>query len=121
MVAYNVPTANDVLVPETLIKKNKANAKAAEAAAADKVAARKASIDYIEILHDNAVSFAKLAKRRDLFKRAAKYHAEYKAAERKEITLRRQAKSNGNYYVPAQEKFSNSCVFCKSTTVSLSV
>ncbi|KAG1048606.1 hypothetical protein G6F43_009019 [Rhizopus delemar] len=94
MVAYNVPTANDVLVPETLIKKNKANAKAAEAAAADKVAARKASIDYIEILHDNAVSFAKLAKRRDLFKRAAKYHAEYKAAERKEIILRRQAKSN---------------------------
>jgi len=88
LVNSNVPTANDVLVPETLIKKNKANAKAAEAAAADKVAARK----------------AKLAKRRDLFKRAAKYHAEYKAAERKEITLRRQAKSNGNYYVPAQEK-----------------
>lgn len=40
----NVPTANDVLVPETLLKKNKANAKAAEVAAADKVAARKASI-----------------------------------------------------------------------------
>lgn len=48
LVNSNVPTANDVLVPETLIKKNKANAKAAEAAAADKVAARKASIDYIE-------------------------------------------------------------------------
>ncbi|CAO3660308.1 unnamed protein product [Rhizopus stolonifer] len=84
----NVPTVNDVLVPETLLKKNKADAKAAETAAADKVAARK----------------AKLAKRRDIFNRGAKYHAEYKAAERKEIALRRQAKSNGNYYVPAQEK-----------------
>ncbi|EIE81516.1 hypothetical protein RO3G_06221 [Rhizopus delemar RA 99-880] len=99
MVAYNVPTANDVLVPETLLKKNKANAKAAEVAAADKVAARKASIDIIMCAYR-----AKLVKRRELFKRAAKYHAEYKAAERKEITLRRQAKSNGNYYVPAQEK-----------------
>ncbi|KAG1053386.1 hypothetical protein G6F43_004525 [Rhizopus delemar] len=89
MVAYNVPTANDVLVPETLLKKNKANAKAAEVAAADKVAARKASIDIIMCAYR-----AKLVKRRELFKRAAKYHAEYKAAERKEITLRRQAKSN---------------------------
>ncbi|KAG1142784.1 hypothetical protein G6F37_007283 [Rhizopus arrhizus] len=85
----NVPTANDVLVPETLLKKNKANAKAAEAAAADKVAARKASIGIIMCAYR-----AKLVKRRELFKRAAKYHAEYKAAERKEITLRRQAKSN---------------------------
>ncbi|KAG1222255.1 hypothetical protein G6F35_005424 [Rhizopus arrhizus] len=103
----NVPTANDVLVPETLLKKNKANAKAAEVAAADKVAARKASIDTQTIFSSNTnqcLSQAKLVKRRELFKRAAKYHAEYKAAERKEITLRRQAKSNGNYYVPAQEK-----------------
>jgi large subunit ribosomal protein L7e len=38
-----VPTANDVLVPETLLKKNKANAKAAEAAAAKKAELRKAS------------------------------------------------------------------------------
>ncbi|KAG0737384.1 hypothetical protein G6F57_012687 [Rhizopus arrhizus] len=93
----NVPTANDVLVPETLLKKNKANAKAAEVAAADKVAARKASIDTQTIFSSNTnqcLSQAKLVKRRELFKRAAKYHAEYKAAERKEITLRRQAKSN---------------------------
>ncbi|KAI9321895.1 ribosomal protein L30, ferredoxin-like fold domain-containing protein [Dichotomocladium elegans] len=47
---------------------------------------------------------AKIAKRRDIFKRAAKYHKEYLATERKEIALRRQAKSNGNYYVPAQPK-----------------
>ncbi|KAI8082614.1 ribosomal protein L30, ferredoxin-like fold domain-containing protein [Gilbertella persicaria] len=88
MVAYNVPAANDVLVPETLLKKNKASAKAAEAAASKKAELRK----------------AKLAKRRDLFKRAAKYDAEYKAAARNEIRLRRQAKAQGNYYVPAQEK-----------------
>jgi hypothetical protein len=42
---YNstVPTANDVLVPETLLKKNKSCAKAAEAAVAKKAELRKAS------------------------------------------------------------------------------
>ncbi|KAG1122257.1 hypothetical protein G6F42_011652 [Rhizopus arrhizus] len=106
MVAYNVPTANDVLVPETLLKKNKSCAKAAEAAAAKKAELRKASImtlisGYSKIeLHINA----KLTKRRELFKRAAKYDAEYKAAAKNEIRLRRQAKAQGNYYVPAQEK-----------------
>ncbi|GAN08046.1 hypothetical protein MAM1_0187c07552 [Mucor ambiguus] len=44
MVAYNVPTANDVLVPETLLKKNKSCAKATEAAVAKKAELRKASI-----------------------------------------------------------------------------
>ncbi|GAA5816848.1 60S ribosomal protein L7 [Mucor flavus] len=84
----NVPTANDVLVPETLLKKNKSCAKAAEALVAKKAELRK----------------AKLAKRRELFKRAAKYDAEYKSAALNEIRLRRQAKAEGNYYVPAQEK-----------------
>ncbi|KAI8984596.1 ribosomal protein L30, ferredoxin-like fold domain-containing protein [Mycotypha africana] len=88
MVAYNVPAANDILVPETLLKKNKANEKAAETAASKKAELRK----------------AKIAKRRDIFKRAAKYAAEYQAKERNEIRLRRQAKAQGNYYVPAQEK-----------------
>ncbi|KAI8379738.1 ribosomal protein L30, ferredoxin-like fold domain-containing protein [Radiomyces spectabilis] len=88
MVAYNVPTANDVLVPETLLKKQKSEAKSAADCAAKKAELRK----------------AKLAKRRDIFKRAAKYHAEYKSAEKNEIRLRRQAKANGNYYVPAQSK-----------------
>lgn len=44
LIYSNVPTANDVLVPETLLKKNKSCAKAAEAAAAKKAELRKASI-----------------------------------------------------------------------------
>ncbi|KAF7721288.1 60S ribosomal protein L7 [Apophysomyces ossiformis] len=79
---------SDVLVPETLLKKNKAEQKLAAERQAQKTELRK----------------AKLAKRREIFKRAAKYHAEYKAAEKNEIRLRRQAKSKGNYYVPAESK-----------------
>ncbi|KAI8886933.1 60S ribosomal protein L7 [Backusella circina FSU 941] len=90
MVAYNVPTANDVLVPETLLKKQKSDAKAADALVAKKAELRKAS--------------AKISKRREIFKRAKNYDAEYKANEKNEIRLRRQAKALGNYYVPAQEK-----------------
>ncbi|KAI8997304.1 ribosomal protein L30, ferredoxin-like fold domain-containing protein [Pilobolus umbonatus] len=86
-VSVNVPTANDVLVPETLLKKNKSCAKAAEAAATKA-----------------ADLLAKLLKRRDIYNRARKYRAEYQAKERLETSLRRQAKTNGNYYVPAQEK-----------------
>jgi hypothetical protein len=45
----NVPTANDVLVPETLLKKNKADAKAAEAAVTKKAELRKASIKHTSL------------------------------------------------------------------------
>ncbi|KAG2205257.1 hypothetical protein INT47_009522, partial [Mucor saturninus] len=107
----NVPTVNDVLVPETLLKKRKSDADAASKAAAQKVELRKAiDVAYMLTIFRNTfltysyVLQAKLAKRRDLFKRAAKYDAEYKAAALNEIRLRRQAKAEGNYYVPAQEK-----------------
>lgn len=40
----NVPTVNDVLVPETLLKKRKSDAQASAKAAANKVELRKASI-----------------------------------------------------------------------------
>ncbi|KAI9263302.1 ribosomal protein L30, ferredoxin-like fold domain-containing protein [Phascolomyces articulosus] len=88
MVAYTVPTVKDVEVPETLLKKQKADAKAAEKATADKAALKKAAI----------------VRRRQYVKRAAKYAREYKATERKEIDLKRQAKANGSYYVAAQPK-----------------
>ncbi|KAI8640069.1 ribosomal protein L30, ferredoxin-like fold domain-containing protein [Parasitella parasitica] len=84
----NVPTADDILVPETLLKKRKTDADTSAKTAAQKVELRK----------------AKLSKRRDIFKRAAKHDAEYKSAAKNEIRLRRQAKALGNYYVPAQEK-----------------
>merc|ERR1712198_484444 len=43
-------------------------------------------------------------KRRVIFKRAEQYTKEYRAKERDEIRLRRMAKRNGNFYVPAEAK-----------------
>ncbi|KAH8555984.1 ribosomal protein L30, ferredoxin-like fold domain-containing protein [Umbelopsis sp. PMI_123] len=83
-----VPTAEQVLVPETLLKKRKSNEKAAAEAAAKKVELKK----------------AQRAKRQVIFKRADQYVREYRAKEADEVRLRRQAKANGNFYVPAQPK-----------------
>ncbi|KAI7857777.1 ribosomal protein L30, ferredoxin-like fold domain-containing protein [Circinella umbellata] len=47
---------------------------------------------------------AKIVRRRQYVKRAAKHAREYKATEQKEIDLKRQSKANGSYYVPAQPK-----------------
>ncbi|CAO3612927.1 unnamed protein product [Cunninghamella blakesleeana] len=88
MVAFTVPTTQDVLVPETLLKKQKTDAKVAVQTAEKKAELKK----------------AKLQKRRDIFKRAAKYHKEYQSNERNQIRLRRQAKANGDYFVEAQPK-----------------
>jgi len=43
-------------------------------------------------------------KRGLIYKRAAKYAKEYRAKERDEIRLRRMAKRDGNFYVPAEAK-----------------
>jgi len=43
-------------------------------------------------------------KRGVIYKRAAKYAKEYRAKERDEIRLRRMAKRDGNFYVPAEAK-----------------
>jgi len=43
-------------------------------------------------------------KRHDLKMRAYKYEREYKAADKKTVMLRRQAKANGNYFVEPQAK-----------------
>ncbi|CAG8634085.1 6270_t:CDS:2, partial [Cetraspora pellucida] len=83
-----VATAEQIRVPETLLKKRKNQ---------EKIAAEKAAA---------LVKKREEAKksRRIIFKRAEKYVNEYRAAERQEIRLRRQAKACGNYYVPAQPK-----------------
>merc|ERR1712020_730474 len=47
---------------------------------------------------------ARKAKRADIFKRAEKYAKEYQDQERDEIRLRREARKEGNYYVPADPK-----------------
>ncbi|ORY94581.1 ribosomal protein L30, ferredoxin-like fold domain-containing protein [Syncephalastrum racemosum] len=81
-----VPTLNDVLVPETLAKKQAADKKAADEAAAKKP------------------ELAAKAKREQIKERTAKYYAEYAQAERNEIEASRKARAEGNYYVPAQPK-----------------
>jgi len=43
-------------------------------------------------------------KRRIVFKRAEQYTKEYRAKERDEVRLRRMAKRDGNFYVPAEAK-----------------
>ncbi|RUP49606.1 ribosomal protein L30, ferredoxin-like fold domain-containing protein [Jimgerdemannia flammicorona] len=59
---------------------------------------------YSCVLSSITLSLAARAKRRVIFKRADQYVREYRAKERDEIRLRRQAKSAGNFYVPAQPK-----------------
>ncbi|KAK3815243.1 MAG: ribosomal protein L30, ferredoxin-like fold domain-containing protein [Benniella sp.] len=81
-------TLEHVLVPETLLKKRKTQEKAAEAKRTADAAARK----------------ARKAQRKVIFKRADQYVREYRAKERDEVRLRRQAKQAGNFYVPAQTK-----------------
>ncbi|WDK15335.1 60S ribosomal protein L7 [Colletotrichum graminicola] len=84
----SVPTSNQVLVPETLLKKRKSQEKArAERNAATEK--RKA---------------ANKEKRNVIFKRAEKYIAEYRDAEREKIRLSRVARENDSAYVPAEAK-----------------
>ncbi|KAL2753298.1 hypothetical protein ACRALDRAFT_2029164 [Sodiomyces alcalophilus JCM 7366] len=81
-----VPTKQDILVPETLLKKRKSQEKARaerNAANEEKKAANK-------------------EKREILFKRAEKYVQEYREAEREKIRLARVARDNDSAYVPAE-------------------
>merc|ERR1711959_792074 len=81
-------SASTPLVPETLLKKRKSTEKSREEKRATALEARK----------------ARKAKRQVIFKRAEQYVNEYNKKEREEIRLRRQAKVNGDFYVPAQPK-----------------
>ncbi|XP_023026582.1 ribosomal protein L7 [Leptinotarsa decemlineata] len=45
-----------------------------------------------------------IKKRKDIFKRAEQYVKEYRLKERDEVRLIRQAKTRGNFYVPAEAK-----------------
>jgi len=83
-----VPSAADIEVPETLLKKRKQNEKAREEKLAAVAAARKAS----------------KARRKVIFKRAESYVKEYLSKEKEEIRLKRAARQAGNFYVPSQAK-----------------
>jgi large subunit ribosomal protein L7e len=75
-------------VPETILKRQK-NLERVRAARAIATVKRKKALK---------------AKRGVVYKRAAAYAKEYRAKERDEIRLRRMAKRDGNFYVPAEAK-----------------
>ncbi|KAL4983268.1 ribosomal protein L30, ferredoxin-like fold domain-containing protein [Aspergillus falconensis] len=86
--ATTVPTQDQVLVPETLLKKRKSQEQA-RAAAREEAAKKKA---------------ANKEKRAAIFKRAESYVQEYRNAEREKIRLARVARQEGNFYVPEEPK-----------------
>jgi len=75
-------------VPETILKRRK---RQAENRALRAKQAVKAKVD-------------RRAKRAEIFKRAEKFAKEYQDQERDEIRLRREARKDGNYYVPSDAK-----------------
>ncbi|KAI6714964.1 60S ribosomal protein L7 [Diplocarpon mali] len=83
----SVPTLDQILVPETLLKKRKSQEKAREERTAELEKKKKAAKE----------------KRGVIFKRAEKYVKEYRDQEREKIRLQRLAKQEGNFYIPAEE------------------
>merc|ERR1719323_3043039 len=75
-------------VPETILKRRKRQS--------ENRAARAAALAKSRV--------ARKQKRVDIFKRAEAYEKEYRVMERDEIRLRRMAKKEGNFYVPAEAK-----------------
>jgi len=84
----SVPTSEQILVPETLLKKRKS--------------AEKQKEDRLSALKQRKA--ASKAKRETIFKRAETYVKEYRDAEREKIRLSRTAKQESAFYVPAQPK-----------------
>ncbi|KAF2277117.1 60S ribosomal protein L7 [Westerdykella ornata] len=81
-------SVNEIAVPESVLKKQKAQQKSAEARAAELKQKREANKQ----------------KRSVIFERAKKYTAEYRKNERDLIEKRRAAKQDGSLYVPAEPK-----------------
>ncbi|CAN6652825.1 large ribosomal subunit protein uL30A [Trichomonascus vanleenenianus] len=88
MARTTVPSAQDVLVPESQLKKSKAQQEAV---------AKKTELKAKNIA-------ANKEKRKVIFARAEKYQNEYYEAERAAIKARRDAKASGNLFVPAENK-----------------
>ncbi|KAL2048652.1 hypothetical protein N7G274_000564 [Stereocaulon virgatum] len=87
-VKTSVPVEDEILVPETLLKKRKSQEKAREERSAELEKRKKAQKE----------------KRGVIFKRAESYVKEYRDAEREKIRLSRLSKQNGTYYVPDEPK-----------------
>merc|ERR1711963_717731 len=84
----NMPDKKLPAVPETILKRRKRQSENRAARAAALAKSR----------------LARKQKRVDIFKRAEKYVKEYQTRERDELRLTREAKKEGNYYVPAEPK-----------------
>jgi len=83
-----VPTKDQILVPETLLKKRKSQEKAREQRNADIEKRKKANKE----------------KRGVIFKRAEQYVKEYRDQEREKIRLARVSRQSGSFYVEEQQK-----------------
>ncbi|KAF2704621.1 60s ribosomal protein-like protein l7 [Pleomassaria siparia CBS 279.74] len=88
MAKSSVPTHDDIAVPETLLKKQKQQAKVTDARAADLKKKREANKQ----------------KRGVIFERAQKYTAEYAKAERDVVEAKRAARRDSSFFVPAESK-----------------
>ncbi|KAI8333278.1 ribosomal protein L30, ferredoxin-like fold domain-containing protein [Choanephora cucurbitarum] len=86
--SLTTPSQNQILVPETFLKKLKAT---------EKKDAEKA---LLKSQHQKE----NRENRKIIFKKADAYVKEYRQRESDECRLRRQAKNQGNFYVPAQPK-----------------
>ncbi|CAO3628841.1 unnamed protein product [Mucor hiemalis] len=86
--SYTTPSHDQVYVPETLLKKRRTDEKTDAEKQQLKACAQKEKRDA----------------RKLIFRKADEYVKEYRQKEHDELRLRRQAKSGGNYYVPAQPK-----------------
>ena len=86
--AATVPTKDQVLVPETLLKKRKSQEQAR--------AVRREELE--------KKKQANKEKRTTIFKRAESYVKEYRDDEREKIRLGRVARQQGNFYVPDEAK-----------------
>ncbi|KAK0384901.1 hypothetical protein NLU13_7380 [Sarocladium strictum] len=86
MPSTTVPTNDQILVPETLLKKRKSQ----EKARAERTAAQEKK------------KAGSKEKRQVIFKRAEKYVKEYRDAEREKIRLHREAKKSDSAYIPAE-------------------
>ena len=84
----NMPDKKLPAVPETILKRRKRQSENRAVRAANLAKQR----------------VARKQKRVEIFKRAEKYVKEYQNRERDELRLAREAKKEGNYYVPAEPK-----------------
>ncbi|KMU80534.1 60S ribosomal protein L7 [Coccidioides immitis RMSCC 3703] len=84
----SVPTKDQVLVPETLLKKRKSQEQARATRLAELEKRKKANKE----------------KRGVIFKRAESYVKEYRDAEREKVRLARLSKQQGSFYVPEEPK-----------------